>query len=161
MFFLKDLMKKTSVPANKICFEITETAAVNDINQAKRLINSLRSIGCRFALDDFGSGLSSFAYLQSLEVDVIKIDGLFIKNLASSQFDQVMVNNINELAKNVNMKTIAEFVETKDIVDVIQKIGINYAQGFHFHKPEPLDNLNPSCITTVKHTSSEPHRTHI
>lgn len=153
--FLKELMKKTSVPAHKICFEITETAAVNDINQAKRLINSLRSIGCRFALDDFGSGLSSFAYLQSLEVDIIKIDGLFIKNLASSQFDQVMVNNINELAKNVNMKTIAEFVETKDIVDIIQKIGINYAQGFHFHKPEALDNFNPIRTTTVtKHTTT-------
>ncbi len=147
--FLKDALSNTSVPAHKICFEITETAAVNDINQAQRLIKNLRSIGCRFALDDFGSGLSSFAYLQNLAVDAIKIDGLFVKNLASNDFDQVMVKSINELAKNVNMKTIAEFVETKEIADILQRIGIHYAQGYHFHQPEPLDAVQLSKISTI------------
>jgi diguanylate cyclase (GGDEF)-like protein len=147
--FLKDALRNTSVPAHKICFEITETAAVNDINQAQRLIKNLRSIGCRFALDDFGSGLSSFAYLQNLAVDAIKIDGLFVKNLASNDFDQVMVKSINELAKNVNMKTIAEFVETKEIADILQRIGIHYAQGYHFHQPEPLDAVQLSKISTI------------
>lgn len=147
--FLKDTLRNTSVPAHKICFEITETAAVNDINQAQRLIKNLRSIGCRFALDDFGSGLSSFAYLQNLAVDAIKIDGLFVKNLASNDFDQVMVKSINELAKNVNMKTIAEFVETKEIADILQRIGIHYAQGYHFHQPEPLDAVQLSKISTI------------
>lgn len=144
--FLKKLMQSTSVPANKICFEITETAAVNDINQAKRLIKSLRSIGCRFALDDFGSGLSSFAYLRTLEVDIIKIDGSFVQDIAESDFDQVMVKNINELAKNVNMKTVAEFAETAAVVQVIREIGINYAQGYHYHQPEALTSPLPAQL---------------
>jgi diguanylate cyclase (GGDEF)-like protein len=141
--FLKELMQNTSVPAHKICFEITETAAVNDINQAKRLIKSLRSIGCRFALDDFGSGLSSFAYLRTLEVDIIKIDGSFVKHLEESDFDQVMVKNINELAKNVNMKTVAEFAQTEGIATILKEIGVDYAQGYHFHQPEPLPTIHP------------------
>jgi diguanylate cyclase (GGDEF)-like protein len=159
--FLKDIMKNTSVPVHKICFEITETAAVNDINQAKRLIHTLRAIGCRFALDDFGSGLSSFAYLQNLEVDVIKIDGLFVKNLANSDFDQVMVNNINELAKNVNMKTIAEFVETKEVAEIVQHIGVHYAQGYYFHQPERLDTLCLSHNDRMMPSNNDPLMTHI
>lgn len=145
--FLVNLIRNSGVPAYKLCFEVTETAAVNDINQAQLLIASLRAIGCRFALDDFGSGLSSFTYLRTLKVDVIKIDGAFIKSLIHSNFDQVMVNNINELAKNLQMKTVAEFVENQETADKLNEMGIHYAQGYHFHQPSELAEFNSHRFT--------------
>ncbi len=137
---LTSRVSSSPISSNKLCFEITETAAVNDMNAAKELIKSLRLLGCRFALDDFGTGQSSFGYLRNLDVDIIKIDGTFIRDMISNDFDQVMVKSMNELAKSVGMKTVAEYVENEEIATALREIGVDYAQGFHIHKPEPLDN---------------------
>lgn len=137
--FLINRIKTFKGSAKKLCFEITETAAVNDMPAAKNLIQKLRALGCRFALDDFGTGQASFSYLRNLDVDIIKIDGIFIREICENTFDQVMVKSMNDLAKSVNMKTVAEYVENAEISSALRKIGVDYAQGFHFHRPEPLN----------------------
>ena len=140
--FIEQRLKETNFPAEKLCFEITETAAITDIEYAKQFISDLRSVGCRFALDDFGSGLSSYAYLQSLEVDVIKIDGAFVRDMTENKVNYATVKSINEVAKAVGKITVAEFVENAEIADALAKLGVDYAQGYHFSKPERLPQAN-------------------
>lgn len=129
------------IPAEKICFEITETAAMTDLTSAHRMINKLKDSGVRFALDDFGTGLSSFAYLKSLPVDYLKIDGVFVRDILSDPIDREMVRSINEVAHIMGITTVAEFVENKDILAELRKIGVDQAQGFGVCKPVPLDSL--------------------
>lgn len=136
-FIIENLIKE-NIPAHKICFEITETAAVTDISNAQKFITKLKSHGCLFALDDFGSGFSSFQYLKSLPVDFIKIDGAFIQNIATDNFDQTTVKSINEIAKAMGQQTVAEFVDSIEVVNMLNEIGIDYAQGYYFDKPVPL-----------------------
>ena len=124
--------------AGKLCFEVTETAAISDIVHATRFIRSLKSRGCRFALDDFGSGFSSFAYLKSLPVDFVKIDGGFVREIARNSVDLAMVRSINEIGHVMGMQTIAEFVENRDILDVLREIGVDYAQGYEIGRPLPI-----------------------
>jgi len=133
---------ETGLPADKICFEITETAAVTDLPNAKKFISKLRDYGCLFALDDFGSGLSSFQYLKDLPVDIVKIDGSFVKNIVTDQFDLAAVSSINHIAKASGKQTVAEFVENKEIVEILEGIGVDYAQGYHFGKPIPMVDVN-------------------
>ena len=121
-----------------ICFEITETAAVHNLIKAKQIISELKRIGFHFALDDFGSGLSSFAYLKSLPVDYLKIDGAFIKGIIDDPFTEAIVKAINQVSQVRGLKTIAEFVENQQITQCIKDIGINYAQGYGVGKPIPL-----------------------
>jgi len=137
--FIVDLIKELQFPAQKIIFEITETAAINNLVQAQSLITGLQKFGVRFALDDFGSGLSSFAYLKNLSVDFLKIDGLFVKGIVNDPIDRAMVKSINDIGQIMGKETIAEFVENQQIVDVLQEIGVDYAQGYHYSKPIPLD----------------------
>ena len=132
------------VPAANICFEITETAAIGNLNKAISFINSLKKLGCKFALDDFGSGLSSFSYLKSLPVDYLKIDGVFVKDIVSDQVDAAMVAAINQVGHIMKIKTIAEFVENGEIMDVLRKLGVDYAQGYHIDKPIPLYEKFPA-----------------
>ncbi len=150
---LTSRVSSSHIASNKLCFEITETAAVNDMDAAKELIKSLRLLGCRFALDDFGTGQSSFGYLRNLDVDIIKIDGTFIRDMVSNTFDQVMVKSMNDLAKSVGMKTVAEYVENNDIATALRELGVDYAQGFYIHKPEALDNkvTTPNQIASTRH----------
>lgn len=136
--FIINKLNTTNFPAEKLCFEITETAAVTDLANAHLLIGELRALGCKFSLDDFGSGLSSFAYLKELPVDIIKIDGAFVKGMVNDKVNKATVEAINGVAKAVGKQTIAEFVEDADIVRELEKIGVDFAQGYHFHKPEPL-----------------------
>ncbi len=131
--------RKADVAPENICFEITETAAIRNLTQAKELIKELKAEGCRFALDDFGSGLSSFAYIKYLPVDYLKIDGGFVSNMANDTTASAMVSAINEMGHALGIKTIAEHVESKETLQALRKIGVDYAQGNALSEPVPLD----------------------
>ncbi len=139
--FVRGLLKDSSELANKLCFEITETAAIANLTRAQQTIVELKKMGCAFSLDDFGSGLSSFAYLKNLPVDYIKIDGMFVKDIKDDPIDREMVRSINQIAQVMGMKTIAEFVENDEIKGMLRLIGVDYAQGYGIEKPRPLDEL--------------------
>lgn len=139
--FIDEQFKKWQIPTGKICFEITETAAISNLSYARQFIDSLRGKGCSFSLDDFGSGLSSFAYLKNLPVDFLKIDGQFVKDILEDRVDLTMVKAINEVAHVMGKKTIAEFVENQNIFDLLQTLGVNYAQGYGIAEPIPVHDL--------------------
>ena len=124
--------------ASKIVFEVTESAAIANMVEALDFMRKARSFGCKFSLDDFGSGLSSFAYLQSLPVDYLKIDGSFVRDMARNEVSRSMVSAINHVGQVMGLTTIAEFVEDAAIVDSLQRIGVDYAQGYHYGRPRPL-----------------------
>jgi diguanylate cyclase (GGDEF)-like protein/PAS domain S-box-containing protein len=138
LIFVTTEFASTGLPPGKVCFEITETAAIANLSGAMRFIEVLRRIGCRFALDDFGSGLSSFAYLKSLPVDFLKIDGVFVKDIVEDPIDRELVRSINEIGHVMGKRTIAEFVESGEILSALAEIGVDYAQGFALGKPELL-----------------------
>jgi len=129
------------IDAKKFCFEITETAAISHIVIAEKFILELKKLGCQFALDDFGSGLSSFAYLKSLPVDYLKIDGMFVKDMMEDKIDHAMVKAIHDIGQIMKMKTIAEFVENKGIKAMLRELGVDYAQGYGIHKPQPFEEI--------------------
>lgn len=139
--FISDVFQRFSIPTHKICFEITETAAIGNLTYATKFINQLREKGCLFSLDDFGSGLSSFAYLKNLPVDFLKIDGVFVKDILDDKVDLAMVRSINEVGHVMGKKTVAEFVENKQIFDLLKELDVDYAQGYGIAKPVPLDEL--------------------
>jgi len=134
-------IKTNKVEASKISFEITETAAIANLTHAKLFISALNAYGCKFALDDFGSGLSSFAYLKNLKVDMLKIDGMFVKDMLNDPIDEAMVKSINDVGHLMGMETIAEFVENEAIRDRLEEMGINYGQGYGLGKPVPIDGI--------------------
>ncbi len=136
-----DLLESSSVPTSKICFEITETSAIGDLGHATRFMERFRELGCRFALDDFGSGLSSFGYLKALQVDYLKIDGSFVRDLLENRVDQAMVRSINEVGHVLGKQTIAEYVETADIADLLREMGVDFGQGHAFGKPIALEKF--------------------
>ncbi len=131
-------LRTSGVEPERICFEITETAVIANLERAKHFIQSLRQRGCKFALDDFGSGLSSFGYLRSLPVDFLKIDGLFVKHMSKDPIDYSMVEAIHQVGKVMGITTIAEFVEDSATLEMLREMGIGYAQGYEVHRPEPL-----------------------
>jgi diguanylate cyclase (GGDEF)-like protein/PAS domain S-box-containing protein len=139
--YLRGLFKTNGIPPEKICFEITETAAISNLTAAADFIRSLRDHGCHFALDDFGSGLSSFAYLKSLPVDYLKIDGFFVRDIANDPISFAMVKSIHDIGKLMGMQTIAEFVENDAILSKLREIGVDYAQGYGVSRPRPLKHL--------------------
>ena len=134
--FLHEKIKMSNVPPECICFEVTETAAITNLTKAILFMSSLKKIGCTFALDDFGSGISSFGYLKTLPVDYLKIDGSFVKDMVTDETSAAMVTAINQVGHAMNLRTIAEFVENDAIVSMLKKIGVDYAQGYGIHKPE-------------------------
>ena len=136
--FLRQQFNLYRVPPHKICFEITETVAITNLENANILITQLKDLGCSIALDDFGSGMSSFTYLKNLPIDYLKIDGSFVTNIASDKIDYATVECFNHISQIMNIKTIAEFVENQTILQNLQEIGINYAQGYGIEKPKPL-----------------------
>lgn len=136
------LVKTHSFPPGKICFEITETSAISNLGDAIEFIQTLRGLGCLFALDDFGTGFSSFGYLRSLKVDYVKIDGSFIRNLTENRFDKVMTQSICNIAKEMGIKTVAEYVESDRVMRELKAIGIDFGQGFAIAKPMPLEAID-------------------
>ncbi len=136
--FLREQFNRYVIPPHTICFEITETVAITNLENANILITQLKDLGCSIALDDFGSGMSSLTYLKNLPIDYLKIDGSFVTNIAQDKVDYATVECFNHISQIMSIKTIAEFVENKAILQHLQKIGINYAQGYGIERPKPL-----------------------
>jgi diguanylate cyclase (GGDEF)-like protein/PAS domain S-box-containing protein len=136
--FLQQQFDRYQIPPQSICFEITETIALNSLSKAAQFIRDLRSLGCQFALDDFGSGTSSFSYLKHLPVDYLKIDGHFVRDILKDPIDLEIVKAIDAIGHVMNLKTIAEFVSDEKILTKVRELGVDYAQGFGIAKPQPL-----------------------
>ena len=139
--YVVDALNAHPIPTQKICFEITETAAITNFTNANNFMHTLKELGCEFALDDFGTGLSSFEYLKVLPVEYIKIAGLFVKDIAHDSVNLAMVKAINDLGHEMNKKVIAESVENQEILDCLVELGIDYAQGYLFGKAVALDEF--------------------
>ncbi len=137
--YVIDQIKQHGVDTRRICFEITETSVISNLSKAREFMRKLRELGCRFSLDDFGSGLSSFAYLKNLEVDYLKIDGMFVKSILNNKIDRAMVESINKVGHVMGLHTIAEFAENKEIIEMLREIGVDYAQGYGVAKPVLFD----------------------
>lgn len=136
-------LEQYALPEGAICFEITETAAISNLSRVVRFMQSLKKLGCKFSLDDFGSGLSSFTYLKNLPVDYLKIDGQFVSNVVEDSVDESMVRAINDVGRAMGIETIAERVETKEVMDKLGEIGIAYAQGYFIARPASVDEFEP------------------
>ena len=136
--FLRQQLRDSGVAPAQLCFEITETAAIGNLSRALSFMQGIREEGCQFALDDFGAGLSSFSYLKTIPVDYLKIDGAFVRDIVNDPLDRAIVDSINRVGHVVGLKTIAEFVETEAIRDQLRGLGVDYAQGYGLHRPEPL-----------------------
>jgi diguanylate cyclase (GGDEF)-like protein/PAS domain S-box-containing protein len=137
---VNELLDRYQLPGSRIGFEITETAAVVNLENAQRLILGLRGRGCQFALDDFGQEASSFSYLKCLPADFIKVDGAFVRGMANDKRDQAIVRSIAQLARSFGMQTVAEQVETAEVAAMLTEMGVDYLQGYQIHRPEPLPN---------------------
>lgn len=135
--FLKETIEAKGADPEHLVFEITETAAVRDLDRAVKFIKDLKKLGCRFSLDDFGVGFTSFVYLREMNVDYIKIDGSFIRNLHKSKNDQIVVKSIIDVAKGMGVKTVAEFVEKEETLELLRAYDVDYAQGYLIGKPSP------------------------
>ncbi|MDA7816644.1 EAL domain-containing protein [Sulfurimonas sp.] len=129
-------IEKYSIDPNNICFEITETAAISNFEDAKSFFDNIKRMGCKLALDDFGTGFSSFTYLKNMPVDFVKIDGYFVTNIVTNLIDRSIVEAMNDIAHKLGARTIAEFVESKEIREVLIEIGVDYGQGYGIHRPE-------------------------
>ena len=137
--YVTQQLERCGVPPSKICFEVTETAAIDNLLGATRVIKALNELGCVFSLDDFGSGLSSFAYLKNLPVDILKIDGMFVRDIVDDPIELAMVRSINEIGHVMGKQTVAEFVEDEAILQKLKEAGVDYAQGYVIGAPRPIN----------------------
>ena len=136
--YLTQKLNNYHLPGNIFCFEITETVAIDNLDTVSKFINSVKSLGCSFALDDFGKGMSSLSYLKNLPIDYLKIDGSFVKELHQDKVSKTIIEGIHHMAKGMGLKTVAEFVESQEIFDTLQTLKVDYAQGYHLGRPEKL-----------------------
>jgi EAL domain-containing protein (putative c-di-GMP-specific phosphodiesterase class I) len=136
--FIRRQFVSYAIAPGMICFEVTETSAISNLQQATRFISELKGLGCHFSLDDFGAGMSSFVYLKHLPVDYLKIDGSFVKDMVNDSVDRAMVEMINHIGHVTGKKTIAEFVSAPEILAALQEIGVDYAQGYYIGEPQPF-----------------------
>jgi diguanylate cyclase (GGDEF)-like protein/PAS domain S-box-containing protein len=141
--YVIDELRRQQLPRGAVCFEITETAAISSLSRVIHFMQALKQLGCKFSLDDFGSGLSSFTYLKNLPVDYLKIDGQFIRHVVEDSVDESMVKAINEVGKAMGIETIAERVESEEVVQKLSELGIRYAQGYYFSRPTSIQTFEP------------------
>jgi diguanylate cyclase (GGDEF)-like protein len=153
---LLNLLKQHPQLNQKLCFEITETEAITHMSASLSFLNSIKSYGCKLALDDFGSGFSSFSWLKTLPVDFVKIDGSFVLDVLNDKVDAAMVRAIHQISQEMQIQSIAEFVENQQVADWLQKIGIDYAQGYHFHKPTPIERTPPTPNREAPESANHP-----
>lgn len=155
LHFLCTVLDDQDVPGDRLCFEVTETAAVRNLAAARSFIATLKERGCKFALDDFGSGLSSFGYLKNLPVDFVKIDGMFVRGLRNDRTDRAIVRSINEVAHSMGLQTVAEFVEDEATLHIVRDLAIDYAQGFALGRPTPMEDPSPAadCVPALRRES--------
>jgi EAL domain-containing protein (putative c-di-GMP-specific phosphodiesterase class I) len=139
--FVLDQFARTQAPTDKVCFEITETAAIANLDNARDFMSRMKILGCRFSLDDFGTGLSSYSYLRNLPVDYLKIDGVFVKDIVEHPGDYAVVRSMNEIGHFLGKQTIAECVESSAVLDRLREIGVDFVQGYHIGKPCRLESL--------------------
>jgi len=139
--FAQSAIKASGIDPQVLCFEITETAAMSNLIRAQEVIRTLQASGCRFALDDFGSGLSSFGYLKNLPINYLKIDGSFVKNILDQPLDRAFVQSMSDLGHLMGIATIAEYVENAEIERVLVDIGVDFAQGYGIAPPRPISVL--------------------
>jgi diguanylate cyclase (GGDEF)-like protein len=154
--FVADALAEFGVPGRLLCFEITETEAIVNLQSAGEFMLALHRLGCRFALDDFGSGFASFTYLRQLPFDTIKIDGMFVRDMDADQVHGGMVRSMTEMARLLKKPVVAECVETEGVAGMLRELGVEWAQGFHFHRPEPLtaDALRACVLALPAPTAS-------
>ena len=150
--YVTELLSQYDIPAEKICFEITETAAISRMTEVRRFMAVLRHEGATFALDDFGSGLSSFSYLKQMPIDILKIDGAFVRNMSQDETDRAMVRAIADIGQTLGKQVVAEFVEDARAVGYLQDMGVHFAQGFHLHRPEPVAKLLQQNLNIATHS---------
>ena len=141
--FVKDELEAQKLPKGAICFEITETAAISNLSRVVHFMRELKELGCKFSLDDFGSGLSSFTYLKNLPVDYLKIDGHIISNVAEDNVDESMVKAIHEVGSAMGIETIAERVETREVLEKLGALGVEFAQGYYIARPISVASFEP------------------
>jgi EAL domain-containing protein (putative c-di-GMP-specific phosphodiesterase class I) len=139
--YVVDLFDETGIPCESISFEVTETAAVANLSRATRFISVLRGMGCSFALDDFGAGLSSFGYLKTLPVDYLKIDGAFVRDMVRDRVDRAMVESINQIGHIMGLKTIGEYAEDEQVLQALESAGVDFAQGHCIAPPLPFSEV--------------------
>jgi len=152
--FVADEIDRSEINAGRICFEITETAAISNIDEATEFIRKLQDLGCQFALDDFGAGLSSFGYLKVLPVNYLKIDGSFIREVTTDDISLSMVDAICKIGRTMGLQTIAEYVGDDETVETLRRIGVDYVQGFHIGHPVPLREITDRLQAEVVEASA-------
>ncbi len=148
--FVCDLLERNRALASKLCFEITETAAISNLSQARAFIDAVKARGCRMALDDFGSGLSSFGYLRQLPADMLKIDGAFVRDMDTDPVSRASVRAISELGRELQMEVVAEWVETADVAEALTALGVQGLQGYAIERPQPLERLTLADLRPVR-----------
>ena len=155
--FIEEEIEQSGLPASCLCFEITESAAVSNLAKAQAFINRLRELGCSISLDDFGAGLSSFAYLKNFNVDTLKIDGGFIRDITDNRISESMVAAITQVAKVMRLQTVAEYVETEKARELITMLGVDFAQGHVIGKPKPIDAVLDDLSTLAGESAGWRH----
>ncbi len=145
--FIMDQLKASQLPASRICFEITETAGIESLSSAAEFINEIKQCGVSFSLDDFGTGMSSYAYLKNLPVDYIKIDGSFVRDITSNKSDHAMVKSVTEIGHFMGKKIIAECVESNASLEILRQLGVDYAQGYAIQRPQLIDSLHTKIVS--------------
>ena len=141
LYFIQDQIRANGVAPEHFCFEITETVTISNMSSAGQFIEELKSMGCTFALDDFGSGFSSFNYLKNMPIDYLKIDGSFVKDMHENSVNSAMVEAMNNLGHVMGIRTIAEFAANSAILEKLGSLGVDYAQGYEIARPEPITTL--------------------